>query len=283
MADHAADIVTYVVVPPSTVSSADHVVAELDGASVRSAAIRLCRELPADVRPSALPPAPSSADRPDDTSIIETWTTDTRWLGCALDDGLDGALANRLIVRVPWPPSAEDEMVLLGARLACPTLTVAVVIDVEHAAEIFHYFNRFGFPWFALPREATWRAGWPAALQMVARRWCLDGGVRTPMEPVASAFGRAVARRLNRVIRPWRLRVVAPGTESIVPWSPSVHALLLGDSLRAVRFPLHALAESDCAWEAALDGVCEQLDPDGLSDWLAGAGALQSAEACDDA
>jgi hypothetical protein len=206
----------------------------------------VCRQPAPGMRPHAMAAMPGM--------VMESWLVDVPWLAQALEAGLDLALAERIVVRVGWPLTAEAEAVLLSARLSVPPMRLAVQLGAPDAAAAFLYFNRLGFSWLALP--ATIGSDWIDALRTLSRLWCLDPRARISVEPIQSAFARAV--RPETACLDWAYRVIDLTTGAISPlaaWSPSVHSCLVGAGRAAMAMPLEKLPAIDAVWTSALPRV----------------------------
>lgn len=246
--------VAYVLVSSENTEPADRVLSGLPGAVDEVTAIHLCREVPENVEPRAIPSRPS----PDPSRVVvETWLASGSWLRRALDRGLDPAAASRLIVRVEWPPSVETETTLLMARLGAGSLRLAVAVPAAGAEEAFLYFNRLGFTWFATPR--TIDGQWARSVSRLCRLWCVDPRSRTPVEPIQSAFAHLVAENAERPRDAWSYVVIDADSGTVTPpspWLPSIHAALLARATTADGRRLRALADADATWSADLRALC---------------------------
>ena len=262
--DQAAPVVTYVTVPPSSTSAAS-VLEELRAVLVGDGPVHLCREVPRGAGPKDLA-SQAVAAIDGEIPVDETWATDAEWLARAMDLDIGHGLAARLIVRVPWPLTAEAEQALLLARLSLPPLRLAVPLDVASAEAIFWYLNRLAFDWIAMPPGAPSGPAveaWAPALAALVRTWCVDPRSVTRVEPIISAFGSIVASGLGSAAPPWRYRVVEASTKALSPvrrWTPSVHALLLARPCEAPADALERVAHVDSQWTGLLGALCERLD-----------------------
>jgi hypothetical protein len=252
-------VVDYVVVARASAAPTSAALAGIASGLKGTGPIVVCRTIAEGTRV----PAPSG-DLDGGRPVHETWAASLGWLQAAVEDGLDDAAAARVIVRVPWPVSASAEMTLLVARLSLPALRLAVEIDALEAEAVFHYMNRLGQRWAALPAPAVSDAGYAMALGILARLWLFDPRARTPMEPVIDAMAATLGPRLSHRHRAWCYRVtdVESGrTSPPAPWTPSVHtALRAGAAAAEVR----RLGAIDAAWLDGLRRLCASIDADAL-------------------
>ena len=253
---------TYCLVPADCLDGAEALVERARREAAPPGPIQLCREMPEGLAPAAVPPLPRAEDVLG--SVHESWIVSLWWLEQALRSAMSPDLAARLIVRIPWPLSAEAELVLLEARLAAPGISLAVPIGPERSDETFLYLNRLGFSWIALPEDGEGLDPWAEALERMCRLWCLDARTRAPVEPLRTAFLGLLAARLGRRLPRWRYRIQGSTGDGAIClegdiWTPSAHALLAGSGAAALARPLEALPRAEERWIEALrrigDGV----------------------------
>jgi hypothetical protein len=255
---------SYYLVPPDCLDDAESLVARILRDVAAPGPIQLCREMPEGLAPAAVPPPAGAADEAF-TVVRESWIVSLRWREQALRSPMGADLATRLIVRTPWPLSAEAELVLLEARLAAPGLSLAVPVEPDRSDETFLYLNRLGFPWIALPEDGAGFDSWAEAIARMCRLWCLDARTRTPMEPLRTGFSGLLAARLGRRLPRWRYRIadVADGgairLEGAV-WTPSVHSLLVGSARAALARPLEGLPRAETRWTEVLRRICNGVE-----------------------
>jgi hypothetical protein len=228
---------------------------------VASGPAYVSREIAPDMTPRALSALVADAGPCGDVRG-RSWSAPVDWLVRTGAESIDPAMAGHLVVRVGWPPDAAAEAALLTARLVSPSLRVAVGLGPDSADDAFRYFDRLGLRWVAHPRDPHLDA-WGATLERLVGRWCFDRRSRTTLEPVLSGFAAILADRLGRPWGPWRCRVVDLRHQrppAIVPWTPSVHALLVAMPSAAPAWPLAGLQRADAGWMALLAERCAAID-----------------------
>lgn len=259
MATHTRRHVTYLLTDDDGLAPGDAIVRTHEEACAAASAIQLCREVPRDARPGDLPPLAASEGG---VPVVESWATTAEWLVRSLG-AFPPDLMARLIVRVGWPISGDVETSVLLARLEHPALRIAVELRPDDAVETFHYMNRLGFSWIALPPASALPTGWGDVLRRLSDLWCFDPRIVTPVEPFMSAFHRALRRRAEPDQPDWECRVVrvsTPARAHTLGWSPTLHALLVAAPARARALPLDQIAGVDRGWDDELAAQCERVD-----------------------
>jgi hypothetical protein len=258
---------TYVVIPRESNTPSKVVARDIAATIGNDGPIHLCREIriggdPSDVLAAAY------VEGDNATGVTESWTAPIEWLASELDGDVASRMANRLVVRVPWPPRPEAEMTLLLARLSSPGVRPAVHVPVAAVDEVFHYFNRLALGWIALPHP-TEADRWSEALSRLCRLWCFDPRTTTAMEPIVSAYRLALSQRLHPGQVGWECRVVDAATRQIVrvlPWSPSVHAALIATPAAATSVALERLQVTEERWALELSELLQRFDVNRLGE-----------------
>ena len=238
-------VVAYVAVPSENAASAGEVLHELTPRLGLVDAIHLCRRAPSHPG-RMIPHAPSAVGG---TILSETWLASADWV--TRDLHAEPSDVGRIVVAVDWPVSPAIETTLLLNRLNTGAIRLAVRVTSSDAERIFLYFNRLGFPWFALPDGDVDDTGWASVIATLGRLWCLDARGRTPVEPIQTLFTQLLAELLDRTAPAWRYIAVDAGHSTVTPhasWSPSIHAALVADPDRASPTRLQSLAQADHAW-----------------------------------
>lgn len=245
--------------------------------------IHFCREVPNTARPGDLPVRSLTNA---DAAVEESWSTRPVWLSEWLGD-ISADLTHRLIVRLDWPISGHAEAALLLARLSHPALRVAVEVAAEQASEIFHYMNRLGLSWIALPKSAAPPHEWRDTAAQLASLWCFDPGTSIPAEPIVSAFRLALGERLRPDESYWTccriVRLGESGPDDIIAWSPTLHALVTASPARTAWSPLDWVARADDEWIADLSRVRDRVDLERLARLAVPSRIVPDSEATDDA